>query len=279
MASSRRTGPRTTRTQTARARTPTGRLRIEDRLSRDQRVRRHGAAGARLALVLLQATPPRQAAVSFSVSFPAARSAVPEATAKFTFQDAYSTGRENLAALVKQKMAERIAAILKQYGDRKDGGILIQEVFLRKIELPPNLKQAIEAKMQADQEAQRMQFVLDREKREAERKRIEAQGIRDFQATVSEGIGDKLLQWKGIEATEKLAQSANAKVVVVGSGRGGVPVILNPGAISKRPRPVRSGAFLANYPKAFDYFFFFGAFFLAGFLAAFFIETFSLTLS
>ncbi len=164
-----------------------------------------------------------------SIVRPAARSAAPEATAKHTFQDAYSTGREQLAALMKQKMKDRIGAILRQYGDIKGDGIVIQEVFLRKIELPPNLKQSIEQKMQAEQEAQRMQFILDREKREAERKRIEAQGIRDFQHTVAEGISDKLLQWKGIEATEKLAQSANAKLVIVGSGKGGLPVILNPG--------------------------------------------------
>ena len=164
-----------------------------------------------------------------SIVRPAARSAVPEATAKHTFQDAYSTGREQLATLVKQKMKDRIGAILRQYGDIKGDGIVIQEVFLRKIELPPNLKLSIEQKMQAEQEAQRMQFILDREKREAERKRIEAQGIRDFQHTVAEGISDKLLQWKGIEATEKLSHSANAKLVIVGSGKGGLPVILNPG--------------------------------------------------
>ena len=164
-----------------------------------------------------------------SIVRPAARAAVPEATAKYTFQDAYSTGRETLAVLVKQKMTERITSVLRQYGDLRGDGVVIQEVFLRKIELPPNLKHAIELKMQAEQEAQRMRFVLDREKCEAERKRIEAQGIRDFQHTVAEGISDKLLQWKGIEATEKLALLANSKVVVVGSGKGGLPVILNPG--------------------------------------------------
>jgi regulator of protease activity HflC (stomatin/prohibitin superfamily) len=70
--------------------------------------------------------------------------------------------------------------------------------------------------------------VLQREMQEAERKRIEAKGIRDFQATVSDGISDKLLQWKGIEATESLAKSPNSKVVVVGAGKGGLPIILNP---------------------------------------------------
>ncbi len=72
-----------------------------------------------------------------------------------------------------------------------------------------------------------MKFVLEKEKLEAERKRIEAQGISDFQNIVSKGISEQLLQWKGIEATEKLAQSANSKVVVIGAGKNGLPLILN----------------------------------------------------
>jgi regulator of protease activity HflC (stomatin/prohibitin superfamily) len=71
-----------------------------------------------------------------------------------------------------------------------------------------------------------MQFVLAREKQEAERRRIEAQGIADFQRTVSQGIDERLLRWKGIEATEKLAASQNTKVVIVGAGKDGLPVIL-----------------------------------------------------
>ena len=108
--------------------------------------------------------------------------------------------------------------------DSRDRESLVQEIFLRKIQLPPNLKEAIEQKMRSEQEAARMTFVLQREEREAERKRIEAKGIRDFQAIVTEGISDKLLQWKGIEATEQLARSSNAKLVVVGSEKGGLAV-------------------------------------------------------
>jgi regulator of protease activity HflC (stomatin/prohibitin superfamily) len=89
------------------------------------------------------------------------------------------------------------------------------------------LRQAIEAKQQAEQEALRMSFVLEREKQEAERKRIEAAGISDFQKIVAQGISQQLLTWKGIEATEKLAASSNAKVVVIGSaGSNGLPLIL-----------------------------------------------------
>ena len=71
-----------------------------------------------------------------------------------------------------------------------------------------------------------MEFVLQREKQEAERKRVEAGGIKDFQDIVSQGINEQLLKWKGIEATQKLAESQNTKVVIVGSGKDGLPVIL-----------------------------------------------------
>jgi prohibitin 1 len=90
------------------------------------------------------------------------------------------------------------------------------------------LKTSIEAKQQAEQDALRMSFVLQKEKQEAERKRIEAQGIRDFQQVVTQGISQQLLEWKGIEATERLATSANAKVVIIGNPRNGLPLILEP---------------------------------------------------
>ena len=97
---------------------------------------------------------------------------------------------------------------------------------MRKITLPRGLTASIEEKLKAEQESQRMQFVLQRETQEAERKRIEAKGIADFQDIVSKGISEQLLKWKGIEATEKLASSNNTKIVVVGSGKDGLPIIL-----------------------------------------------------
>ena len=105
-------------------------------------------------------------------------------------------------------------------------GIIVERVLLRNVKLPPTVTAAIEAKKQAEQEALRMQFVLQRERQEAERKRIEAAGIRDFQRIVAQGISAQLLTWKGIEATEKLAASPNAKVIVIGSGKNGLPLIL-----------------------------------------------------
>ncbi len=71
-----------------------------------------------------------------------------------------------------------------------------------------------------------MEFIIQREKQEADRKRIEAQGIADFQRIVAEAISEPLLRWKGIEATHKLAESGNAKVVVIGAGKDGLPLIL-----------------------------------------------------
>jgi regulator of protease activity HflC (stomatin/prohibitin superfamily) len=73
-----------------------------------------------------------------------------------------------------------------------------------------------------------MNFILQKEKQEAERKRIEAQGIADFQRIVAQGISPQLLEWKGIEATEKLAASTNSKIVVVGNTKNGLPLILGP---------------------------------------------------
>lgn len=109
----------------------------------------------------------------------------------------------------------------------RDRGIEIEDTPLKQIILPPKLAESIELKLSAEQESQRMAFVLMRERQEAERKAIEAQGIADFQKIVSEGISPELLRWKGIEATEHISTSENAKVVIIGSGGDGLPVILN----------------------------------------------------
>ena len=101
-----------------------------------------------------------------------------------------------------------------------------EQAPLRQIQLPARLTQSIEEKLQAEQESQRMEFILLKEKQEADRKRIEAKGIADFQNIVAKGISDQLLKWKGIEATEKLANSPNTKVIVIGSGKDGLPLIL-----------------------------------------------------
>jgi prohibitin 1 len=98
---------------------------------------------------------------------------------------------------------------------------------LRNVALPSQLTEAIEQKQRADQESQRMEFILTKEKQEADRKRIEAKGIADFQKIVAAGISEQLLRWKGIEATLKIAESSNTKVVIIGSGKDGLPIILD----------------------------------------------------
>jgi len=94
---------------------------------------------------------------------------------------------------------------------------------------------ASQTKLQEEQKALEMKYILDRTRQEAERQRIEAAGIADFQAIVSKGLTDKLLEWKGIEATEKLAHSPNTKVIIVGSSKNGLPVILNTAGVSGTP--------------------------------------------
>ena len=147
---------------------------------------------------------------------PQFRSVVRDVTARYEAKALYTASREKLAG-------EIVDDLEKLVGPR---GITIEQAPLRQITLPSRLTQSIEEKLQAEQESQRMQFVLQRESQEADRKRIEAKGIADFQEIVSKGISEQLLKWKGIEATEKLANSTNTKVVIIGSGKDGLPIIL-----------------------------------------------------
>ena len=146
---------------------------------------------------------------------PTFRSAMRAITAGNTAAALYSDARESIARLIQEDVARQVTP----------RGIIVENVLLRDLQLPDTLKRAIEAKQQAQQEAQRMEFVLQREKQEAERKRVEAGGIKDFQDIVSQGISEKLLEWKGIEATMELVKSQNSKVIVVGNSRNGLPLI------------------------------------------------------
>jgi regulator of protease activity HflC (stomatin/prohibitin superfamily) len=110
--------------------------------------------------------------------------------------------------------------------DFKKRGLLLEQLLIRNIDLPASVKKSIESKINAEQDAQKMQFVLQKEKQEAERKRVEAQGIADYQKILSTGLSDKQLQYEQIKAQRELAASPNAKIVIMG-GRGNVPLILN----------------------------------------------------
>jgi prohibitin 1 len=151
------------------------------------------------------------------ILIPQFRSHSRSVTASFQASALYSTERERLGSSIQEELAKAVAP----------RGIIVESTPLRNVGLPSQLTEAIEQKQRADQESQRMEFILAREKQEAERKRIEAQGISDFQNIVARGISEQLLRWKGIEATEKLASSGNSKIVVIGSGRDGLPLILN----------------------------------------------------
>jgi prohibitin 1 len=147
---------------------------------------------------------------------PQIRSAIREVTATYEAKALYSAQRE--------KLAKEIFELFNRMSH--DRGIVADAILLRKVALPDTVARAIQEKLKREQEAEQMKFVLLKEQQEAERKRIEAKGISDFQNIVASGISPQLLEWKGIEATEKLALSANSKVVVIGNTRNGLPIIL-----------------------------------------------------
>ena len=147
---------------------------------------------------------------------PQLRSVMRDVTAEYEAKFLYSASRE----VVSQNMFKHIQSALSPRG------IEAEQVLLRNVQLPPLLTTAIQEKLQAEQQAQRMRFVLDRERQEAERKRVEAQGIADFQGIVARGISSELLKWKAIEVAHELSKSPNAKLIVLGD-KTGLPIIIN----------------------------------------------------
>lgn len=151
------------------------------------------------------------------ILIPQFRSISRAVTASFQASALYSTDRDRLGTAIQEELSRIVAP----------RGVIIETTPLRNVALPVQLTEAIEQKQKADQESQRMEFILTKEKQEADRKRIEAKGIADFQTIVAAGISEQLLRWKGIEATEKLAGSTNTKVIIVGAGKDGLPIILD----------------------------------------------------
>ncbi|MBD3333603.1 prohibitin family protein, partial [candidate division GN15 bacterium] len=136
---------------------------------------------------------------------------------RYNPEEIYSTKREEVAAALYDELREEL----------NGKHIFIDNVLIRDVLIPPKISEAINFKLTAAQEAEKMEFTIEKERREAERKRIEAQGIADFQQIVSAGITESLLKWKGIEATMKIAESNNAKIVIVGNDAGSLPIILS----------------------------------------------------
>ncbi len=130
-------------------------------------------------------------------------------------------------SLYSSKREEFQVRISKSIEDNfKSRGLILEQLLIRNIALPASVKGTIEEKIQAEQEAQKMQFVLQKEKQEAERKRVEAQGIADYQHIISEGLTDKQLQYEQIKAMKELAASPNSKIIFMGN-KNNSPVIID----------------------------------------------------
>jgi regulator of protease activity HflC (stomatin/prohibitin superfamily) len=175
-----------------------------------------------------------------SVVNPEIGSQARQVIAQYTAEAVY-TSREQIQKQIRDATQKSLAANLnklvqpeameqpdpKHYNDFLQDAIQILDTLVLSIELPPDIVAAINRQTEQFYMIQEYKFRVEREAEESKRKQIEADGIAAFQKTVSQGISDSYLRWRGIEATLLLSQSANAKVVVIGSGRDGLPIILN----------------------------------------------------
>lgn len=142
------------------------------------------------------------------------RSASADICAKFYAKDMHSGKRAQIETEIRNQMTNVLAK----------RGFVIESILLKSIKLPPGLYSAIENKLEAEQQAQQMEFVLQRETKEAERKRIEAEGIRDAQNIIKEGITQSNIEWRSLEVLRELSSSPNAKIIITD---GKTPVLIN----------------------------------------------------
>src|SRR5499433_3343086 len=156
-----------------------------------------------------------------------------EVIAQYNAEQVYSTARQEIQDKIRSVVEARLSEKMMEHeGDEDSYRVALRDTFIlydilvTGIELPAAIVAAINRKTEQYYIAEEYKFRVEREKRESERKKIEAEGIRDFQQTVSQGISESYLRWRGIEATLQLSQSTNAKVVVIGSGKDGLPIIL-----------------------------------------------------
>jgi len=147
---------------------------------------------------------------------PVTRTAIRDNAVNYQAVDLYSTKRAEFQTRINQ-------TITKSF---EKNGLDVQQVLIRNISLPASVKASIESKINAEQEAQKMQFVLQKERQEADRKRVEAQGIADYQKILSTGLSDKQLVYESIKAQKEIALSPNAKVIIIGNGKGN-PIMLS----------------------------------------------------
>jgi hypothetical protein len=167
--------------------------------------------------------------------------------AEYTAEQAYSTARQEIQDKIRNLVEERLSQKMMEHAGEEgeesyrvsmSDTFILYDILVTGIELPAAIVAAINRKTEQYYIAEEYKFRVERERRESERKKIEAEGIRDFQQTVSQGISESYLRWRGIEATLQLSQSTNAKVVVIGSGKDGLPIIL--GNVDT-PRPPAGG--------------------------------------
>lgn len=143
------------------------------------------------------------------------RSSAADVCSRFYAKDMHSAQR----ATIEKEITDQMSKVINQQG------LIIEAVLMKNIQLPAGLARAVEEKLEAEQDAQRMEFLLEREKREAQRKMIEAQGIRDAQKIIAEGLSPRIIEWKSIEAFKEVAKSPNAKIVITD---GKAPMMINP---------------------------------------------------
>jgi prohibitin 2 len=176
-----------------------------------------------------------------------------EIFAEYTAEEIYSTKRQEIQkkirthteAMLGQSMMQRTEQE-SEYGEHYrvslDDMLIIYDTLVLGLELPATVNAAINRKIEQYYLVQEYGFRVEREKKESERKQIEANGIRDFQQTVTQGISDSYVRWRGIEATLQLAQSPNTKIVIIGSGKDGLPVILGNVDTPMQPNPAAPAA-------------------------------------
>lgn len=144
------------------------------------------------------------------------RSASADVCSKFFAKDMHTAQR----SVIEKEITDRMSSVLA------DRGFEIQAVLLKNIKLPQGLARAVEQKLEAEQDAQRMKFLLDRERLEAQRKLVEAQGISDAQKIIAEGLSPAILKWKSIEAFKELSKSPNSKIIITD---GKAPMLIDSG--------------------------------------------------
>src|SRR6266536_1230414 len=195
----------------------TAAVNVRFRLQRDSVPVLHQAIGPNYKQVLVQ---------------PGIGSLTREVIAQYNAEQVYSTARQEIQDKIRNLVEDRLSEKMIEHEGEESYRVSMREIIIlydilvAGIELPAAIVAAINRKTEQYYLAEEYKFRVEREKRESERKKIEAEGIRDFQQTVSQGISESYLRWRGIEATLQLSQSTNSKVVVIGSGKDGLPIIL-----------------------------------------------------